>query len=252
MVDSAAAAESDRLGGALVELEADGVAYGEASLTVALHGELEETERLDGDVRRVRVGGSRGVPRARVRAAEGEPQESTSRPRAAGGVRDPMEDRLPLRPGRGRRGPHADPGRDGIGQEFRAQLPVGRGAQVRSPHPDPGPGRLVPLADPLPGRAVPGARAGRGRGDAPAPALRATRHHAHVPVPDRLGASAPEARRVRGRWSGHERDPRANRRPVCPRSRTPDAERAGRVASVFDVAGLEPLDGGRRVGRVLR
>ncbi len=53
MVDSAAAVESDRLGAALVELEADGVAYGEASLTVALHGELEEIERLDGDVRRL-------------------------------------------------------------------------------------------------------------------------------------------------------------------------------------------------------
>ncbi|MCY4646299.1 MAG: DUF87 domain-containing protein [Gammaproteobacteria bacterium] len=53
MVDSAAAAESDRLGSALVELEADGVAYGEASLTVALHGELEGIERLDGDVRRL-------------------------------------------------------------------------------------------------------------------------------------------------------------------------------------------------------
>ena len=53
MVDSAAAAESDRLGAALVELEADGVAYGEASLTVALHGDLDEIERLDGDVRRL-------------------------------------------------------------------------------------------------------------------------------------------------------------------------------------------------------
>ena len=53
MVDSAAAAESDRLGGALVELEADGVAYGEASLTIGLHGELAETGRLDGDVRRL-------------------------------------------------------------------------------------------------------------------------------------------------------------------------------------------------------
>ena len=53
MVDSAAAAESDRLGAALVELEADGVAYGEATLTVALHGELEGIERLDGDVRRL-------------------------------------------------------------------------------------------------------------------------------------------------------------------------------------------------------
>ena len=53
MVDSAAVAESDRLGAALVELEADGVAYGEASLTVALHGDLDEIERLDGDVRRL-------------------------------------------------------------------------------------------------------------------------------------------------------------------------------------------------------
>ena len=53
MVDSAAAAESDRLGAALVELEADGVAYGEAALTVALHGELDGIERLDGDVRRL-------------------------------------------------------------------------------------------------------------------------------------------------------------------------------------------------------
>ena len=53
MVDSAAAAESDRLGAALVELEADGVAYGEAALTVALHGELDGIEQLDGDVRRL-------------------------------------------------------------------------------------------------------------------------------------------------------------------------------------------------------
>ncbi len=53
MVDSAAAVESDRLGGALVELEADGVGYGEAALTVALHGDLGEIERLDGDVRRL-------------------------------------------------------------------------------------------------------------------------------------------------------------------------------------------------------
>ena len=53
MVDSAAAAESDRLGEALVELEADGVGYGEASLTVALHGELAETGRLDGELRRL-------------------------------------------------------------------------------------------------------------------------------------------------------------------------------------------------------
>ena len=53
MVDSAAEAESDRLGDALVELEADGVGYGSIALTIALHGDLEEIERLDGEVRRI-------------------------------------------------------------------------------------------------------------------------------------------------------------------------------------------------------
>jgi len=53
MVDSAADAESARIGDALVELEADGVAYGDISLTVALHGDLSRTERLDADVRRI-------------------------------------------------------------------------------------------------------------------------------------------------------------------------------------------------------
>ena len=53
MVDSAAAAESDRLGDALVELETDGVAYGDLALTVAIHGPLETTQSLDGDIRRI-------------------------------------------------------------------------------------------------------------------------------------------------------------------------------------------------------
>ena len=53
MVDTAAAAESDRIGDALVELETDGIAYGDLALTVALHGPLSETESLDGDIRRI-------------------------------------------------------------------------------------------------------------------------------------------------------------------------------------------------------
>ena len=53
MEDSAAAAESNRLGDALVELETEGIAYGDVSLTIAIHGPLEETEQLDGDVRRI-------------------------------------------------------------------------------------------------------------------------------------------------------------------------------------------------------
>ena len=53
MVDSAADAASSRLGNALVELEADGIAYGDLALTIAVHGELEQSERLDGDIRRI-------------------------------------------------------------------------------------------------------------------------------------------------------------------------------------------------------
>ena len=53
MVDTAAAMESDRLGSALVELESDGIAYGDLALTVALHGPLSVTESLDGDIRRI-------------------------------------------------------------------------------------------------------------------------------------------------------------------------------------------------------
>ena len=53
MEDSAASVESDRLGNALVELEADGVAYGDLALSLSLHGDLTVTDRLDGDIRRI-------------------------------------------------------------------------------------------------------------------------------------------------------------------------------------------------------
>ena len=53
MVDTAAAAESDRLGDALVELETEGISYGDLALTVAVHGPFARTEGLDGDIRRL-------------------------------------------------------------------------------------------------------------------------------------------------------------------------------------------------------
>ena len=53
MVDTAAAAECDRLGDALVELETEGIAYGDLALTVAIHGPLSGSESLDGDIRRL-------------------------------------------------------------------------------------------------------------------------------------------------------------------------------------------------------
>ena len=53
MVDSAADVESARLGDALVELETQGIAYGDLALTIALHGDLAHIERLDGDILRI-------------------------------------------------------------------------------------------------------------------------------------------------------------------------------------------------------
>ena len=159
---------------------------------------------------------------------------------------------VPLRPVRRRRGPHADARRDRLGQELHAQLPPGRGSQVRPARPDPGSGRLLPLADPVPRGALPRAVARRGGADAPAAAVRAPGGHADVPVPDGLGAPAPEARRLGSERRGHERDPLAHRGPVRVRAGAADAERLGQLASVRDVAGVEPLDPRRRLGRLLR
>ena len=52
MLDEAADLEASRLGGALVELEAEGMPYGELSISLTLHGPLERIERRDADVRR--------------------------------------------------------------------------------------------------------------------------------------------------------------------------------------------------------
>ena len=53
MTDTAAEAESGRLGSALVELEADGVSYGSVTCTVTLHGDYEHIDPLDAEVRRI-------------------------------------------------------------------------------------------------------------------------------------------------------------------------------------------------------
>ena len=184
MVDSAAAVESDRLGGALVELEGGrrGLRRGRADggaprrlgrdrapgrrRAAALRGARREggpgglrpAARLvraapgpaagAAGANGVRLGRARRVPRAGVRAARGLGPEPAPRPRGARGPRDPVAHRVSLRSVRGRRGPHADPRRDGLRQEFRLEFSSGRGAQVRPPRADPGPGRLLPLADP--------------------------------------------------------------------------------------------------------
>ena len=53
MADNAADTEAERLGDALVELQSDGVAYGDIALTTSLHGDLADTQPLDGEIRRI-------------------------------------------------------------------------------------------------------------------------------------------------------------------------------------------------------
>ncbi len=45
MIDAAADTDADRIAAATTELENEGVAYGDLSLNIALHGELAEIER---------------------------------------------------------------------------------------------------------------------------------------------------------------------------------------------------------------
>ena len=78
----------------------------------------------------------------------------------------------------------------------------------------------------------------RGGADASVAAVRAPGGHADVPVPDGLGATATQARRLGSERRGHERDPGTDRGPVCVRAGAADAERIGQLASVRDVAGL--------------
>ena len=52
MLDESADLEAGRLAGELVELESEGMPFGELSLSLTLHGELERIERRDADVRR--------------------------------------------------------------------------------------------------------------------------------------------------------------------------------------------------------
>ena len=288
MVDSAAATESDRLGEALVELEADGVSYGEATLTVALHGELGSIERLDGDLRRLFAAHDAKVIREGYGQLPAWFSRLPAQPRGrqvrkvfvSAGVAACLAPLFGPPKGRAkskhlgreslavletpwRTAYHYDLfagdvghtlmlGATGSGKSFTTEFPPGRGAQVRPARPDPGPGRLLPLADPVPRGPLPGALARRGGADAPAAAVRAAGDDAELPVPDRLGAAAAEARRLGSERSGHERDPLAHRGPLCVRAGAADAERLGKLASVRDVAGLEPLDPRRRLGRVLR
>ena len=286
MVDTAAEAESSRLGSALVELEADGIAYGDLALTVALHGDLARTERLDAELRRIFAGCDAKViregygqlptwfarmpamPRRRqIRSVfasagvaaclaplfgppKGEPVSrhlGEARPRH---LRDPVADALLLRPLRRRRGPHADPRGHRRGQELPAQLPPRPEPPVRPPGAGAGPRRLLPLAHPVPRRRLPPARP-RPRGRRARPqAVHAAPRRADLPVPHRLGDPAAPDRRPRALRRRPLRDPRPDRGPLRLRAGGPFALRLRQVAAEADVAGDEPLARRRGVGRV--
>ena len=288
MVDSAAAVESDRLGGALVELEADGVGYGEAALTVALHGDLGEIERLDGDVRRlfaahdakaVREGyGQLPVWFARLPAQPRKRQVRTvfvsaglaaclapvfGPPGGSARSKHLGREALAVLETPWRTAYHYDLfagdvghtlilGATGSGKSFALNFLLVEALKY---------GPRVLILD-LGGsyrwltRFVGGSYLELTPGDAES-GLRLQPfalppRHAHLPVPDRLGAPAAEARRLRGGRRGHERDPRPHRGPLRARAGAAHARRAGRLAAVGDVAGAQPLDRRWSLGPVLR
>ena len=199
MVDTAAAAESDRLGDALVELETDGVAYGDLALTIAIHGPLEHSDSLDGDIRRIfashdakviREGYGQlpawfsrlpGQPRRRqVRSVfvsagvaacmapifgppVGTPQSGHLRAAALAILETQWRTPYHYDLFQGDVGHTLVLGSHRRGQKFRAQFPFGSSPPIRSPHPDSRSRRFLPLAHPILGRRIHGAIPGSGR-----------------------------------------------------------------------------------------
>ena len=223
MVDTAAAAESDRLGDALVELETDGVAYGDLALTIAIHGPIEHSESLDGDIRRIfaaqdakviREGYGQlpawfsrlpGQPRRRqVRSVfvsagvaacmapifgppVGTPQSAHLRKAALAILETGVADALPLRSICWRRGAYAGTRSHRRGKKFLSQFPVGPGPPIRSAHPDSRSRRFLPMAHPILGRWIHGAIPGSGRRrGVPVAPLLSTGRRADLSISDRL------------------------------------------------------------------
>ena len=289
MVDTAAAAESDRLGDALVELETEGFAYGDLALTIAIHGPLEHSESLDGDIRRIfashdakviREGYGQlpawfsrlpGQPRRRqVRSVfvsagvaacmapifgppVGTPQSGHLRKAALAiletGWRTPYH--YDLFPGRRR--PYAGVGRHRRGQKFLAQFPAGAGPPIRSPRPDSRSRGFLPLAHPIFRRGIHGAIPGSGRRRrVPATAFLFTGRRADLSISDRVDFPAASHRRMELERFRSERDPRPRGRPLCFRASGADPWNTGPLLALKDVARAWPLARRRRMGQILR
>ena len=289
MVDTAAAAESDRLGDALVELETDGVAYGDLALTIAIHGPLEHSESLDGDIRRIfashdakviREGYGQlpawfsrlpGQPRRRqVRSVfvsagvaacmapifgppVGTPQSGHLRAAALAiletGWRTPYHYDLFA----GDVGHTLVLGATGAGKSFFPQFPVGPSPPIRSTHPDSRSRGFLPLAHPIFRRWIHGAIPGSGRRRrVPATAFLFTGRRADLSISDRLDFPAASHRRMELERFRSERDPRPRGRPLRFRARGADPWNAGPLFALKDVARAWPLARRRRMGQILR
>ena len=288
MVDTAAEAESSRLGSALVELEADGIAYGDLALTVALHGELTQTERLDAELRRIFAGCDAKVIR------EGYGQLPTwfarmpAMPRkrqirsvfASAGVAACLAPIFGPPKGQPISGHLSKPvlatfetrwrtpffydlfagdvghtlilGATGAGKSFLLNYLLVQSLQYAPPRPDPGPWRLLPLAHPVPRGRLPPARARPRRWRARAQAVHPACRRTHSPVPHRLDHPPAQDRRLPALRRRPIRDPCPDRGPLRLRIGRPLALCLRQVAPETNVAGHEPLVRRRRVGRLLR
>ena len=277
MVDTAAAAESDRLGDALVELETDGVAYGDLALTIAIHGPLEHSESLDGDIRRIfashdakviREGYGQlpawfsrmpGQPRRRqVRSVfvsagvaacmapifgppVGTPQSAHLRAAALAILETQWRTPYHYDLFQGDVGHTLVLGATGAGKSFSLNF-AGSSPPIRSAHPDSRSRRFLPLAHPILGRGIHGAIPGSGRRRRfPATPLLFTGRRADLPIPDRLDFPAAAHRRMELERFRSERDPRPRGRPLRFRASGADPWNAGPFLALKDVARAGPL-----------
>ena len=182
LLDSAAAAESEALGDALVELQSEGIPWGELSASLSVHAPtLRELEELDSSVVRIFAGRDIKILQGRLRAVERLVRAAAGagrRPAAtqdagigrngallrldlltrsrqaeveaperalAGDARNPLLDAVRLRPvQRRRRGTFAGAGSDRRRQELPAQLPADPCAALQAESGGARPGRLVP------------------------------------------------------------------------------------------------------------
>ena len=267
MEDSVASAESDRLSKALVELETDGIAYGDVSLSIALHGELAAIERLDGDVRRIfathdakliREGYGQlaqwfnrmpGQPRSRqlrkvlVSAGAaaslaplfGPPRGTEQSAHLGAPALTTLEThwQTPFFYDlfAGDVGHTLILGATGAGKSFTLNFLLVQALQYRPRVLILDLGRKLSLAHTLPWRGLPGTLARRGpiRGCLPVAAVQSPAGRTHLPVPDRLGHAIAPARGHGNQRRRSHRDPQSHRRSLCLSPGPARPDRAGPI-----------------------